>query len=81
MIVDRYFPPVAGALCILMKIKNRIDFPTEALKIVEHPLLSSEKMENATVKYKELTVSIIFLFLQAITNLQIFINNYIIKNY
>ena len=66
MIVDQYFPPFAGALGILMKLKRRIDFPMDEIKMISHPLLYSERMENAIAKYEELSVSIVKIKFQII---------------
>lgn len=56
MNVDQYFPPVAGALCCIMKLRNRIEYPIESLKLVDHPLLSSQTVHEIQTKYEELQV-------------------------
>lgn len=63
MTVDPYFPPVAGALCWLMKLKRRIDDPIESMKLIDHPLLVSQSAREIITKYDELQVKKFFFFL------------------
>lgn len=58
MTVDQYFPPVAGALCYLMKLKRRIDYPIESMKLVDHPLSTGQSAQEIAAKYQELQVFI-----------------------
>lgn len=54
--VDQYFPPVAGSLCWLMKLKRRINYPAESIKLIDHPLLVSQSARDIATKYDELSV-------------------------
>ncbi|XP_034948410.1 dynein beta chain, ciliary-like [Chelonus insularis] len=54
MEVDQYFPPVAGALCWLKKLKFRIDYPIESMKLIDHPLLASQSCREIITKHNEL---------------------------
>lgn len=56
MHVDQYFPPVAGALCCIKKLKHRIEYPIECTKLIDHPLLSSQSVRELKAKYEELQV-------------------------
>ncbi|XP_043279274.1 dynein beta chain, ciliary-like [Venturia canescens] len=52
--IDVHFPPVAGALCFLIKLKVRIDYPMDSLKLIDHPVLNSERADILYEKYEEL---------------------------
>ncbi|XP_011314378.1 dynein beta chain, ciliary-like [Fopius arisanus] len=52
--VDQYFPPVAGALWWLMKLKRRTNYPVESLKLIDHPVLVSQSAREIAAKYEEL---------------------------
>lgn len=60
MSIDIYFPPVAGALCFLKKLKVRIDYPMESLKLIEHPILQTESADEIDAKYEQLQVIFFF---------------------
>ncbi|XP_046432396.1 dynein beta chain, ciliary-like [Neodiprion fabricii] len=54
MYVDQYFPPVAGALCCLLKLKHRIEYPIECTTLIDHPLLASQSARELKNKHEEL---------------------------
>ncbi|KAK0087408.1 hypothetical protein PV325_001063 [Microctonus aethiopoides] len=54
MAVDQYFPPIAGTLCWLMKLKRRISYPVKCINMIEHPLLSSQSAHEINSKYDTL---------------------------
>lgn len=35
--VDRYWAQVSGTLCWIMKMKGRVDYPIEPMKLMEYP--------------------------------------------
>ena len=76
MEVDQYFPPVAGALCYLLKLKGRTDTPMDCLKLIDHPLLLTQSAKDIATKYEELQVTY---FLFANKNVHIDIDSYICK--
>ncbi|XP_078034036.1 dynein beta chain, ciliary-like [Augochlora pura] len=52
--VNQYFPPVAGSLCLLMKLLERIRFPVEFAKLCDHPLITAKMESELKSKYQEL---------------------------
>ncbi|XP_031848127.1 dynein beta chain, ciliary [Nomia melanderi] len=52
--VNQYFPPVAGALCLLMKLRERYHFPIECAKLCDHPLITAKMESELKSKYQEL---------------------------
>ncbi|KAG7187946.1 hypothetical protein KM043_013908 [Ampulex compressa] len=53
-IVDQYFPPVAGALCFLMKLRNRVEYPMHIANLLDHPLIANQIMQQTRDMYDEL---------------------------
>lgn len=56
MEVDQYFPPVAGALCWLMKLKGRLTYLVERFKMLDHHSLSGQSACEIFDKYDALLV-------------------------
>lgn len=54
--VNQYFPPVAGALCLLMKLRERYHLPIECAKLCDHPLITAKMQSELKSKYQELEV-------------------------
>lgn len=54
MTLDRGFPPLAGQLCLLNKLKKRARYPLQWVRAVDHPLVHSQSVEIAVGKYEQL---------------------------
>ncbi|XP_076235061.1 dynein beta chain, ciliary [Calliopsis andreniformis] len=54
VIVNLYLPPVSAALCLLMKMRERIHFPMHCTKLVDHPLVKTKIQGELKAKYDEL---------------------------
>ncbi|RZC39341.1 MT, DHC N2, AAA 7, DHC N1 and/or AAA 9 domain containing protein [Asbolus verrucosus] len=52
--VDKYFPPVAGALTWIFKLRSRIEKPGEDLKGLEDDIVKSEEAHHAFEKYEHM---------------------------
>ncbi|XP_018352750.1 PREDICTED: dynein heavy chain 9, axonemal-like [Trachymyrmex septentrionalis] len=51
---DQYFPHVAGALCSLTQLRQRIDFPMQWMNLVDHPLINLRKARETKPKYDQM---------------------------
>ncbi|XP_018058898.1 PREDICTED: dynein heavy chain 9, axonemal [Atta colombica] len=51
---DQYFPHVAGALCILTQLRQRIDYPMQCMKLIDHPLINLRKARETKPKYDQM---------------------------
>ncbi|KAG5306381.1 DYHC protein, partial [Pseudoatta argentina] len=51
---DQYFPHVAGALCILTQLRQRIDYPMQCANLVDHPLINLKKARETKPKYDQM---------------------------
>lgn len=52
--IDKYYPPVAGVLCWLHKLKHRILKPGDDFKIFENPIVSSAEAVHVLKKFEEM---------------------------
>lgn len=53
---DQYFPHVAGALCTLTQLRQRIDYPMQCAKLVDHPLINLKIARETKPKYDQMQV-------------------------
>jgi len=53
---DQYFPHVAGALCTLTQLRQRIDYPMQCAKLVDHPLINLRMARETKSKYEQMQV-------------------------
>ncbi|XP_008208864.1 dynein beta chain, ciliary-like [Nasonia vitripennis] len=51
---DESFPPVAGELCFLKKLRIRVTNPIDWISTIDHPVVQSETMGLALDKHKQL---------------------------
>ncbi|EGI59469.1 Dynein beta chain, ciliary [Acromyrmex echinatior] len=51
---DQYFPHVAGALCILTQLRQRIDYPMQCANLVDHPLINLKIARETKPKYDQM---------------------------
>ncbi|EFN63906.1 Dynein beta chain, ciliary [Camponotus floridanus] len=51
---EQYFPRVASALCTLMQLRQRIDYPMQCAKSVDHPLINLRIERETKPKYEQL---------------------------
>ncbi|XP_069702004.1 dynein beta chain, ciliary-like [Periplaneta americana] len=54
LLIDKYFPPTAGALMWLNKLRQRIVQPVEIVKDLEIPILKTEDFKHQLNKYEEM---------------------------
>ncbi|XP_022909837.1 dynein beta chain, ciliary-like [Onthophagus taurus] len=52
--IDKYFPPVAGRMFWLMKLRERIAKPGNEFKLVEHEVVQSEEADYVYTKWNEM---------------------------
>ncbi|XP_025160705.1 dynein beta chain, ciliary-like [Harpegnathos saltator] len=50
----QYFPPVAGALCTLTYLRQRIDYPMQCAKLLDHPLVNLRMQSETKPKYDQM---------------------------
>ncbi|XP_076387377.1 dynein beta chain, ciliary-like [Megachile rotundata] len=53
-LANEYLPPVAARLCSLMKLRERVNFPVHALKLIDHPLINAKMENELKPKYEEM---------------------------
>lgn len=58
---DESFPPVAGELCFLKKLRIRVTNPIDWISTIDHPVVQSETMLLALDKHKQLIVRHLFI--------------------
>ncbi|RLU17527.1 hypothetical protein DMN91_009762 [Ooceraea biroi] len=51
---DQFFPRVAGALCTLTQLRQRIDYPMQCAKLLDHPLVNLRIARETKPKYDQL---------------------------
>ncbi|XP_077280935.1 dynein beta chain, ciliary-like isoform X2 [Temnothorax americanus] len=51
---DQYFPHVAGALCTLTQLRQRIDYPMQCAKLIDHPLINLRIVRETKPKYDQM---------------------------
>ncbi|XP_014471080.1 PREDICTED: dynein beta chain, ciliary-like [Dinoponera quadriceps] len=49
-----HFPPVASALCMLRQLRQRIDYPMQSVKLLDHPLVNLKIARDIKPKYDQL---------------------------
>ncbi|XP_076624613.1 dynein beta chain, ciliary-like [Colletes latitarsis] len=54
LMVTLYLPPVAAALCLLLKFRKRCRFPVECAHLVDHPLIVAKMTNDLKAKFEEL---------------------------
>nr|XP_012135345.1 PREDICTED: dynein beta chain, ciliary-like [Megachile rotundata] len=55
-LANEYLPPVAARLCSLMKLRERVNFPVHALKLIDHPLINAKMENELKPKYEEMMI-------------------------
>lgn len=51
---DNYFPPVAGAMYKIQKLKQRVEKPIDCFQLVSHPLMLSARAKEILIKCEQL---------------------------
>ncbi|KAK6632535.1 hypothetical protein RUM43_013303 [Polyplax serrata] len=52
--VDRFWAQVSGTLCWILKMKGRVDYPIEPMKLLEYPILDSPEAQYLIEKHDKM---------------------------